>query len=173
MSERTIRPSALGTAGAYSFALVLLLWPIIDLVTTSFPPQLGTVEWRYGFLGLMAAFLHTPILGILIAMAVALFSKHERTLRGLSVLCVLGAVFLIGVMATFALDVLQMRSITPVEARSAFQMGALIAELKHFTAFVALSLLGLGGWRTASDISRKMSASESKSRANDLVGLPG
>ncbi len=173
MSQRSIHPSRLGVAGAYFFAFVLFFWPLVDLVTTSFPPQFGTVEWRYGFLGLTAAFLHTPILGIFLAMALALLLGHKGALRILSGLCLLGAVLLIVVLVTFALDVVQMRSITPVEARPAFQAGALIAESKHFTAFLALCLLGLGGWKTASDLSGREKASDAKSRAEDLVGMPG
>ena len=172
MSQRTIQPAPLGIAGAYFFTVVLFFWPITDLVTTAFPPQLGTVEWRYGFFGLMAAFLHTPILAILLAMALAFSLRQMGALRSLSVLCLLGAGILFLVMVIFALDVVQMRAVTPLEARPSFQVGALIAEAKHFTAFVTLSLFGIGGWKTAGEISSKAKSSDTKGRSGEVLGMP-
>ena len=58
-------------AGVYLFLISLVLWPLIDLLTNVWPPQLGTLQWRYGFMGLMAAFLNTPILALILAMAFA------------------------------------------------------------------------------------------------------
>lgn len=172
MSERTNRPAPFAIAGVYFFAFLLFFWPLTDLVTTSFPPQPGAVEWRYGFLGLAAAFLHTPTLGILLAMVTAYYLRHTRTLRVLSVVCLAGAAFMFLVMIVFALDVIQMRAVTAPAARSAFQAGALIAEGKHFTAFLAFALLGLGGWKTARRQARRGKSSASKGRTSDVVEMP-
>ena len=82
-------------------------------------------------------------------MALAYAMEHRRTLRLLSVMSLLGAVGLLAVLLFFALDVVQLRNTVPAERLPSFQAGALIAELKHLTSFVALALLGIGGWKTA------------------------
>ena len=75
----------------------------------------------------------------------------------------------------FPLDVVQMGSAAPPEARPAMKVGAIIAELKHGTAFVALVLLGLGGWRTAGYLAGGVggrSRGESAKRTGDLAMKP-
>ena len=155
MSQGTIRPSALSVAGAYFFMFVLVFWPMVDLASSIWPLQMGNLQWRYGFMGLMAAYLHTPILAVVLAMGLAYYLQHSLTLRLLSLLGFLGALVLFIVLVLFPLDVIQLRSQIAQERLSSFQAGALLAELKHFTAFVALLLLGFGGWRTARDLSKK------------------
>ena len=172
MSQRTIKPSALGIAGAYFFLFLLVFWPLVDYLTTVWSPQLGSVEWRYGAVGLWAAYLTTPILGVALAMFLAFFLRQVPILRVLSISCLLGAIILVPAMLSFALDVVQLRSARPPESLPSFQVGALIAEAKHFTAFVTLSLFGLGGWKTAGEISSKAKSSDTKGRSGEVLGMP-
>ena len=160
MSQGTIRPSTLGIAGAYFFMSVLVFWPLVDLTTTFWPPQPGSLQWRYGFMGLMASYLHTPILAILLAMGLAYVREQPGALRFLSVLSLLGALVLLLVVILFPLDVIQLRASTEEGRLGSFQAGALLAELKHLTALVSLILLGWGAWRTARDLSRRTRSSE-------------
>ena len=172
MSQRSIQPSATGIVGAYFFAFLLVFWPMVDYLTTVWAPQFGNVEWRYGAVGLMAAYLTTPLLGMALALLVAFSLRQVNTLRALSMLSLMGAVFLIPAMLSFALDVVQLRSTRPPESLPSFQAGALIAEAKHFTALVTLALFGLGGWTTAGDISRKARSPEARGRSGEVVGMP-
>jgi hypothetical protein len=110
---------------------------------------MGDPNWRYGFMGLMAAYLSTPTLGILMAMALSFVMGHKNTFRIFSVISVLGFVILLVVLILFPLDVIQVRSMTPEEQRSSLLVGAVLAELKHLAAALALVLLGFGGLRTA------------------------
>ena len=135
--------------GIYLFAFVLAFWPLADLITNTWPFQLGNMQWRYGFMGLLAGFLHTPILGLTLAMIVAYAMRQQKALRVISAISILGAAVLLGVMVLFALDVVQIRSTVPEARLPSYQVGALIAELKHFTSFLALLLLGIGGWKTS------------------------
>ena len=160
MSQGTVRASALIVAGAYFFLFLLFFWPLVDLATTGWPFRPGSVEWRYGFLGLMTAYWHTPILAILSSMGLALFLRHKKTLRLLSVLCLLWSAVLFIVMVLFPLDVIQLRSATPPENLAFFQTGALLSELKHLTAFVAVFLLGWGGWRTVGKMPKSARSTE-------------
>jgi hypothetical protein len=156
MSQRKIQVSGWGIAGAYLFLFFLFLWPIIDLSSNVFPFQLGNVQWRYGFMGLMAAYLQTPILALLLAMVLALVLRQVVVLRFLSILSFVGIPLLILVIVIFALDVLQLRDLTPAERLSAFKTGAVLAELKHLSAIAVLALLGIGGWKTTAAMTQEL-----------------
>ncbi len=134
--------------GLYLFAFILVFWPAVDLLTNTAPFHLGDVRWRYGFGGLLAGFLHTPILGLVLATFVAYGRKSRLALRTLSSIELLGAVALVLVMGMFALDVVQIRAMRPPESLAAFITGAAIAEAKHLTAFLVLLALGIGSWKT-------------------------
>ena len=155
MSKGTVRASGLTIAGAYFFLVFLCIWPLVDLAATAWPLRVGSLEWRYGFMGLMTSYLHTPILAFVLGMALAFFLGHRKTFRFLSILCLLAAVLLLIVLGLFPLDAIQLRGVQPAERLSAFQMGALVAELKNLTAFITLSLLAVGGWRTAGRMAKK------------------
>jgi hypothetical protein len=148
MVQGNLRPSALTLAGVYIFLLFLFLWPLVDLASTVWPFLPGSLQWRYGFLGLLTAYWHTPILAIVLGMFVAMYFQHRKTLRALSVFSFLWAACLFVVLILFPLDVIQLRAMTPAENRSTFQAGAIFSELKHLTAFAVVLLLGWGGWRT-------------------------
>ena len=89
-------------------------------------------------MGLMAGFLLTPMLGLSLAMVLAYVLKHRKTLRTLAVMSLVSAAVLFAVLGFFALDVVQLRSAVQEGRIQSFQAGAVIAELKHFTSFVAL-----------------------------------
>jgi len=135
-------------AGAYVFLFFLVAWPVVDLLTNVVPLRPGDLQWRYGVVGLAAGFLQTPALGIVLGLFLALLLQHRRVVRFVAIVAGIGAIGLLGAMALFALDVLQLRTVTPAERLSSFQAGALIAELKHFTTFIALALVSVGGWRS-------------------------
>jgi hypothetical protein len=117
----------------------------------------------------MASYLQTPVLGILLAMVMAFVLRHGRVIRLLSVLCLLGALFLLVVMSVFALDVLELHDMTPAERLPSFRAGALLAELKHLSAFVVLTLLGVGGRRSgAAGAEKERSARSSETTAEAL-----
>ncbi|MCH7809312.1 MAG: hypothetical protein IH863_01885 [Chloroflexi bacterium] len=67
----------------------------------------------------------------------------------LSAINLIGAAGLLAVLVFFAMDVVQLGSTVPVERQPSFRAGALIAELRHFTSFLVLLLMGIGGWKTA------------------------
>lgn len=146
--------------GLYLFAFLLVFWPLADLVTNTMPFQVGNVRWRYGFAGLMAGFLHTPILGLVLATLVAFWQRSRATLRTLAVVQLVGAAILVLVMVTFALDVVQVRTTRPPDSLPSFLAGAGISEAKHFTAFLALLLLGIGSWRTAAGMQPSRAGAE-------------
>ncbi len=169
MSQGSIRASALSIAGAYFFMFVLVFWPVVDLTSSVWPLQPGNLQWRYGSMGLLAAYLHTPILAIVLSMGLAFVLRQRAALRLLSILSFFGVLVLFLVLVLFPLDVIQLRGTVAEEALPSFQAGALLAELKHFTAFISLLLLGIGGWRTVGRLSRKSRASQASQLTADVL----
>lgn len=172
MSQPTEKIAPLLVSGVYFFALLLILWPLLDLVSTSWPPQPGTLQWRYGFMGLTSSYTHTPVLGLVLAMGTSIALGHTSMLRGLSVLCLAGALFLLVVAVVFPLDALQIQGASPPEARTAQRVGGVIAEGKHITAAGALLLLGIGGWSTVGRLKGSLPRQPSSKRTGDLAMKP-
>jgi hypothetical protein len=169
MAMGTVRPSALTTAGVYVFLFFLFLWPFVDLASTAWPFLPGSLQWRFGFLGLLTAYWHTPILAVILGMFLALFLGHRKTMAGISLLCFLWALAILVILVLFPLDVIQIRSTTSEENRAVLQTGGILSELKHLTALITVSLLGLGGWRTARKIKKKERNPESSERTAEAL----
>ncbi len=162
MKSNTPSPSSWSVVALYLFGVLLFFWPFTDLVTNALPLQPGNLQWRYGFAGLMAAYLNTPTLGLVLLTILAYWLRHTRTLRVLSAFEILMAVGLIVVMATFALDLVQVRASRPQASQGVVLAGGLIAILKHFSAATVLGLLGIGSWRTASRLAARASKDASE-----------
>lgn len=135
--------------GLYLFALVLVLSPLMDLTSTAWPMRPADLAWRYGFLGLAAGYLHTPLLGLVLALLVAWWTGGSAALRVLGVGMMAGALVLMLAMGMFMLDVLQMRGLREPELQQAVLVGGILQELKYGTACLVLAALGFGSVRSA------------------------
>lgn len=149
MTGSSLQPSPWAVRALYLFALVLVVMPMLDLVTTVLPARPGEFSWRYGAFGLMAGYLHTPMLGLVLGLVVAYWVEHRWVLKLGGVVAGLGALFLGLVMVVFALDVLQMRGMRAEEVQSAVLAGGLLQEIKYLSAALVLAPLGYGAWQTA------------------------
>ncbi|HUF76262.1 MAG TPA: hypothetical protein VMM35_08275 [Longimicrobiales bacterium] len=139
----------MAVAALYLFALVLVLSPLVDLLSTVWPPRFGELSWRYGFFGLSAGYLHTPLLGLVLATAVAYWQEHGALLRVVGFGSVLLAGLLIPVIALWPLDFQQISALREEELRQGVIAGGIIQELKYMGACAVLALLGLGALGTA------------------------
>ena len=122
--------------------------PIFDLISTAWPPQPGALQWRYGFLGLLANVLLTPLLGLVLASLVAIWLRQTRTLQVLAILCLVAALVCAVAIVLFALDVLQLGNQVAQASVTNYRAGAAIAGGKYVLAMAALVWLGIGGLRT-------------------------
>ena len=171
-SSRT-EVSSWAVRGLYLFAFILVMWPAVDLLTNTAPIRLGDVRWRYGFAGLMAGFLHTPILGLVIATLVAYGRRSRTVLRTLASIDLAGALALLLLLGVFALDVVQVRAMRPPENLPAFFTGAAIAGAKHLTALLVLTCLGIGSWRTAALVDEAPTRAPTERAAKTIVAASG
>jgi hypothetical protein len=149
MRDQASELSAWTVSGLHVFALILFVWPLVDLSSNAVPFQFGNLQWRYGFFGLFAAYLFTPMLGLLLSSATAFFRGQARILRTLGALQLVLALAVLIVMGVFALDLLQVRATRPEPVQGAVLVGGLISLAKDLTTAVALFLLGMGAWATA------------------------
>lgn len=138
----------------YFIAALLIAIPVMDFATSILPLRPGSIEWRFASAGLLSGFLLTPLLGIVMAIALAAYADQLRFLRVLSI--VNGVVVLIFAMLLilFLLDIIQLRSAVQAEAKSAFQAAAVKAVIKHATFILALGWLSVRGFRASRWASR-------------------
>jgi hypothetical protein len=153
--------------GLYLFAAVLISSPLIDLLTTAWPPRPTDLSWRYGFFGLGAGYLHTPLIGVVLALAVAYVQEHVGALRALGVASLSVAVVLLPVLALWPMDVLQMRDLRAAEVQRGVLIGGVIQEIKYLGACVVLGLLGLGSLQLAA------SPREARGKAPGILSTAG
>ncbi len=159
MTRSSVSPWAV--RGLYLFALVLIVSPMIDLFSTAWPLRPGDLSWRYGFFGLGAGYLNTPILGLVLAAGVALWQEHTAILRTLGILSVAVAVALLLVSGVWPLDFLQIRGLRPPEQQAGIVTGGVIQEIKYVGALLVLALLGMGALGSAKGSGGRRAAPES------------
>ena len=134
---------------AYLVAFLVFLFPLLDTALSVWPPQTGDVAWRFGAAGFFSRALMTPLLGVLIAFAVALYLDQRRVLRVIAVASAVAVVMIIGVMGMFMLDALEMRS-KVVEARKfAFDVASAVALLKYGTGMLVAIAYAAVGWKAS------------------------
>jgi hypothetical protein len=141
-----IRP--LGWA-AYGVAFLLIAIPFIDGLITVWPIRVGEITWRFGAAGVASVAIMTPMLGMLIAVLVAVLMSHRRAVLALSVVSLLGAVAGLATLGVFSMDVMQMRPRVRPEVIAGFDRTNIIAVFKYLIGMVVAVSIGLGGLAAA------------------------
>ena len=90
----------------------------------------------------------------LLATVVANRLRHDGILRTVGVLDVVCGVLLLVACGLFVLDLLQVRSAVPAEARRTFDIGSSKALVKNLASVVALLWLGLVSMRLGKNLRR-------------------
>lgn len=137
--------------GSFAVAAVFILSPLVDVVTNVYPTDPGSVQWRYGAIGIMSNYLVSGVFGLLLGTCVAALAGRRIALWIFVALDVLGAVVLLLLLGLFSLDVLQLRGLVQPDAADMFKIGASKAAMKLAIVAVALLILGFGGFRAARD----------------------
>jgi hypothetical protein len=138
--------------GLYLLALILAVSPLVEYVSMVWPMRPGDLIWRYGALGIGAGHLPNMTVGLAALMAMSSWREHAVVFRGTAIVCLVAAALVLPVMATFALDVVQVRGLREEELRGAVLVSGALQELKYLATALALGCLGLGGMRMAGDV---------------------
>jgi hypothetical protein len=149
---------------AYLVAFLIFLFPLLDTAMSVWPPQPGEVAWRFGAAGFFSRALMTPMLGVLIAFAVALYLDHRRVLRVIALASAVTAVAIVVVMGMFMLDALEMRA-KVIEARKfAFDVASAVALVKYGTGMVVALAYAVIGWKASASASKRTATPKPKGR---------
>ncbi|MEO8448385.1 MAG: hypothetical protein ABI647_01270 [Gemmatimonadota bacterium] len=167
MLDETTNRRLTGLTGAgYFVAFLLVALSLFDFALTLWPFQPSDPSWRYGSMGLLSGFLLTPMLGSLLATFIAGFAGHNRTFKTLGILNAIGALILLILLISFALDSIQVRRETSPEAREVFVTGAAKAAMKHLTGIIAFGWLGIATLRAG----RRPRVSERADARSPILG---
>jgi hypothetical protein len=132
---------------AYLVALLLICTPALDFFSGIQPITLNNIQWRFGAVGLMAGFLLTPLLGIVVAMGVAAYADHGVFQRILAILNITIAMMCLVLLIFFTLDILQLNNQVDAEAVGQFRSAAWKALAKHLGFIIVMGWLGLAGMK--------------------------
>jgi hypothetical protein len=135
----------LATLG-YLLATLLVVLPLLDLLANIWPWSPGEVSWRYGSFTLLSGFLLTPLMGLALAVGVAVAAGDPRVARILGAVGLASAILLLAGAVIFALDVVSIGATVPPEASTTFTIGAGKALLKCTVMAAALAWIGAMGW---------------------------
>jgi hypothetical protein len=137
------------TVPAYAIAFLLILFPLLDTALSVFPPRFGEVAWRFGATGIFSRTLMTPLLGLLLAFAVALLREQRKMQRAIAIVSALAAVVVIGAMGMFVLDAVQMRVQVRPQAKTAFDVASLVALGRFTLGLLILVAFAISGWQAS------------------------
>jgi hypothetical protein len=141
----------------------MCLQPIIEATLTSWPPRLGVVGWRFGYLMSLSGVSFVPLLALLLAFALsAQLGDRRITLLVGAIGVVAGLCWLIAT-GTFVLDALQMRSQARTDSVTRFNVGTSWSAAKLAVASLAGLLLGFSAMRAAIAMRRDERNATSKS----------
>jgi hypothetical protein len=157
-------------APAYFVASLLILFPLLDTVLSIWPLQMGEVSWRFGAVGLFSRAVMTPLLGLLLAFAVAVLLEHRLMTRAIAVVGGLTALAIAGVSILFVLDALQMRAQVRPEAKTAFDVASAVALGKYGLGFLLLGVFAVSGWKASGKMPKRAESKKKVKVAAPVVG---
>lgn len=149
--------------GAYGVAFLMIAIPLLDSLLGVWPLRVGEVTWRFGAVGLFSRAVMTPVFGLLLALATAIYMEHRVTTRILSILGFAGALLALVAIGFFTLDALQTRASVRPEAAGAFDTASAVAVVKYLLGLVVTTALAVGGWKASRKSTGRESAGETGS----------
>jgi hypothetical protein len=151
--------------GLYPLALLLVLVPTVDLVLRTFPPQFGTLQWRFAMVGLFIGNFGTILLGLGLIGLVAAISEQRGLLRGLGYATLVLAVITLAVLALFALDAIQIRRLANANYKRPILMSAIGALFTGSMGATTLALMGRAALLASRVVARPAAKARPAARA--------
>jgi len=125
----------------YPAALLLVIVPLADLSLRAFPAQWGSLQWRFGIVGLLFGNFGTILLGAGLIGLIAALCGHRGILRALGYSTLVVAIVTVVMLGLFLLDAVQMRQLANANFKRAILLsasGALFAGLFGTFTLVAM-----------------------------------
>jgi hypothetical protein len=132
------------TRALYPIAFLLILVPLADLLIRGFPPQFGSLQWRFGIVGVLFSNLGTILLGAGLVGLIAAFNGHRGMLRALGYVALLVAAVILALLVLFALDAVQVRTLQNANGKRLVLLSSLGAVFAGVFGAVTLFSIGRG-----------------------------
>lgn len=145
----------------YSVGLLLILVPLVDVALRAFPPQVGTLQWRFATVGLMLGNYGTIILGMALVGLTAALLGDRGVLRVVGGAALVMAVVTLALLVLFALDAVQLRQLVAPTVRHQVGLSSAGAAITGLLGTMAWFLVG----RAAMTASRSTRAAAARTRA--------
>jgi hypothetical protein len=123
-------------------ALLLMIVPLVDISLRTMAVEAGSLQWRFGAVGLLFGNLGTVILGLSLAGAIAVVTENRGLLRAIGAISLVLALVLVALLALFALDAVQIRRLVAVPAKRQVLLSSAGAM---FSALFGVVTLAVGG----------------------------
>lgn len=149
----------------YPVSLLLILVPLADLTLRVFPPQFGSLQWRFTTVGILLGNFGTILLGFGLLGFVAAVAGHRTVLRAIGYLGIAMTVVTVAVLALFLLDAIQMRQVVNANAKRVVLtagVGAMFTAILGMISFLSIARGALAATRrgtTAAQVRRPKAAS--------------
>jgi hypothetical protein len=143
---------------AYLLAFLFLVIPVADAVMTVWPLRFDDERWRFGAVGSFSGITLVPLLGLFVAVTVAIVLDHRRTRKLIGWVSALGALFFAVVLVVFVLDYFQTRAGVRAQFQEAMDVASYTSMIKQFMTIVALALLSDAGIRGPKPVSASKKA---------------
>jgi hypothetical protein len=134
----------------YPVALLLILVPLSDLSLRTFPPQFGSLQWRFQTVGLLLGNYGTIILGLALLGFVGVLRGNRTVVRVVGFVGLVMAVITGAIIALFVLDAVQMRQIVQANFKRVILTagtGALFTALFGVLTFISIARGALAATR--------------------------
>ncbi len=128
----------------YPVAFLLVMIPLLDLGIRTFPPQPGSLQWRFVFAGQLLGSIGTMLLGTGLLAFFSALRGNRTALRIIGYVSFVVAALLIALLVLFALDALQMRQLAGINAKRTIFLSSLGAGVAGVIGIVALISIGRG-----------------------------
>ena len=152
----------------YPAAFLLVLVPLADITLRSFGTEAGSLQWRFGTVGLLFGNLGTVVLGLTLAGFLAAVAGQRGLLRGIGMVAILLAIILAALLVLFGLDAIQIRRLVAIQMRRGILISSVGAAFAAVMAMIAL-LVGGRGALLASRAERGVSERRTKPAPSPLV----
>lgn len=134
------------TVAGYLLALYLVLVPLFETTIAIWPFGIGDRQWRFGAVGLYTGAMMTPLLGLLIALVIALYVRNRGMIRAIVVVGGAAAAVTLLSIPVFLMDAVQLRGDVDANAVTAVNVATGSAVFKMILAIVICGAVAWGGW---------------------------
>jgi hypothetical protein len=164
---KNLQKLADGASWLYPVGLYYIVLSVLDLSVRAYPTNVTNVGWRFALMGMVFTNIGSILLGFSGVVAIALIREHVVALRVFSVFAFIVAVGMLGGVAFYALDAVQLRGLANETARLPILKAAMTAIPAGFVG--AFSFLGIGVFIHRTLRMRRQQSSKSASPLESIV----